>query len=50
VTAEAHAAAYLLHTLLLLGFSVPSIGEGMRRGLLTESDWQATVGMFERWA
>lgn len=49
MTPEAHAAAYLLHTLLLNGFSVPSVSEGMRRGLLTESDWTATVGMFERW-
>lgn len=49
MTPEAHAAAYLLHTLLLLGFSVPSVGEGLRRGLLSERDWQATVRLFERW-
>lgn len=46
---EAHATGYLLHTLTLLGYSVPTISEGVRRGLLTEWDWARTVQMFQQW-
>lgn len=50
MNAESQAVTYLLHTLHLHGFNVPSVGEGVRRRLLTEADWQRTVELFRRWA
>ncbi|WP_155300990.1 hypothetical protein [Deinococcus kurensis] len=49
MNAEACAAAYLTHTLTLHGFTVPCVGEGIRRGLLSEADWAHVVSLWQRW-
>lgn len=49
MNAEACAAAYLMHTLTLLGYAVPTVSEGIRRGLLSEADWDRVVGLWQRW-
>lgn len=49
MTAEAWAAAYLTHALTLRGFTVPCVGEGIRRGLLSEADWDRVVSLWQQW-
>lgn len=43
------ASVYLLHTLKLHGYEVPSLEEAMRQHLLTASDLQSVAALFGQW-